>query len=399
MLTCAECGHQEPDFLGQHLVSAHGMSPLDYEEKYRGEVVSPRVREKLSRRLSVRREHPPKDLQISFAGITFPVNLGVPESACLPMPPHYRVPTQGELGQDIQHAAIAVRCSRSLYVSGLPGSGKDAFFHALSHMARIPALIRQVRPGTDIEAWMFSRSFNESGTFWEEGAVLKALRDGFLTEDGRRIPYMLLMSDFDRADASQAEYIRLVTDSILGRVDGPAGTTYPVLPGTRVVATANTTGAGDNRARCVSANLIDASILDRFERKIQFHWLHWEDEEPIVREKFPILNARVPSVFKQMGQVTAALRTAIFQEELYAEFSHRGLCSILGHAEDTLRISTKPDVPKNLLKMSARMWLDGLPDEETRTKAKSLMDPHLRGGIIDEGNPNIGRGPLAEGFE
>jgi hypothetical protein len=168
-----------------------------------------------------------------------------------------------------------------------------------------------------------------------------------------------------------------------------------------VVATANSPGAGDNRGRCVSANPIDASILDRFERKIQFHWLDWRDEEPIVKAKFPTLLARVPKVFAQMAKVTDALRSAINKEELYAEFSHRGLCSILGHAEDILRCSgDKKRVPKNLMKMAARMWLDGLPDEDTRQVAKNLMDPHLEGGVLEEGNTgHIQSGPVASGWK
>jgi len=404
MLTCKLCGHQETDYLGDHIVEAHGLSAAEYAAKCPGEpIASERLLAKHASRKAPQRAHPPKaeELTINFAGIEFPVNVGVPEEACLPMPPEYRIPRHGELGQDVQHAVVAFRCGRSTYVSGLPGSGKDALFHALSNMIRMPALLKQIKPGSDIEAWFFTRAFNEKGTFNEEGEVLKALRDGYLTADGRRIPYLLLVSDFDRADRAQAEYLRLITDSIQGRVDGPSGQSYKVLPGTIVVATANSTGAGDNRGRCVSANPIDASILDRFERKVAFHWLDWRDEEPIVKAKFPTLLARVPKVFAQMAKVTDALRTAINKEELYAEFSHRGLCSILGHAEDILRCSgDSKRVPKNLMKMAARMWLDGLPDEDTRTVAKNLMDPHMEGGLIDEGNiGHIQEGPVASGWK
>jgi MoxR-like ATPase len=404
MLTCKECGHQEKDFLGDHLLEVHDLAADEYEAKYPGEAVaSDRLRTRLSKRSTPQRAHPPKpeELTIDFAGITFPVNVGVPEDVCLPMPAEYRIPRHGELGQDLQHATVALRKGRSIYISGLPGSGKDAFLHALSNMCRWPALLRQVKPGTDIEAWMFTRAFNEQGTFWEEGDVLKALRDGYLTEDGRRIPYLLLVSDFDRADRAQAEYLRLITDSIQGRVDGPMGKNYRVLPGTVVVATANSTGAGDNRGRCVSANPIDASILDRFERKVQFHWMDWKDEGPIAKAKFPLLLSRVPKVFNQMQKVTETLRKAIHGEELYAEFSHRGLCSILGHAEDILDCAgSKKRVPKNLMKMAARMWLDGLPDEDTRTIAKNLMDPHLEGGVVEEGHlGHIKSGPVAKGWK
>ncbi|MFA6235506.1 MAG: hypothetical protein WC824_15125, partial [Bacteroidota bacterium] len=192
---------------------------------------------------------------------------------------------------------------RSCYIWGLPGSGKDAFFHAWSNLTRHPAIIKSVKPGSDIEAWFFSRAFNDKGTYWEEGAVLPALRDGFITSSGRRIPYLFLVSDLDRADRSQAEYLRLITDTIQGRIDGPAGKTYDVLSQTIVVATGNTAGAGDERGRMISANPMDASLMERFNARFQFHWMNWEDESEIVQAKFPILFQRCPSALAKIGEV------------------------------------------------------------------------------------------------
>jgi hypothetical protein len=297
----------------------------------------------------------------------------------------------------VQHAVIALRKRRSMYIWGLPGSGKDALFHAWSAITRTPAIIRQVKPGTDIEAWFFTRGFDEKGTFWEEGGVLKALRDGFRTDDGRQIPYLLLATDFDRADREQAENMRLITDSIQGRIDGPAGLVYKVLPGTIIVATANTAGSGDERGRMISANPIDASLLNRFERKFHFRWMDWDDEKEIVRDKFPVLAQRCPSVFDKMGKVTGKLRKAILDGDLYGEFSHRDLCSILGHASDMLECKAQKQIPKNLLKLASRAWIDGLPDKENQDAAMHIMTPHVQ--MLDEGDTtHIGQGGLL-GFE
>lgn len=252
-------------------------------------------------------------------------------------------------------------------------------------MTQTPTVIRQTKPGTDIESWFFSRGFNEAGTFWEEGTVLKALRDGYICEDGTVVPYLLLISDFDRADREQAEHLRLVTDSIQGRVDGPAGITYRVLPGTRIVATGNTAGAGDDRGRMISANPIDASLLDRFERKFQFHWMDWADEETIVKAKFPVLTQRCPEIFGKVGNITNVLRKAILDGELYAEFSHRGVCAILGHSQDILmsRAYSSRNM-KNLLKLGVRAWIDGLPDQENRDIAIKMMSPYV--SLLMEGD-------------
>lgn len=404
MITCKNCGHQEPHYLGDHLQQAHGMTASEYLELYPdAPTMSARLMDEFKKRFTApRRQHPPAltDLTIHFGdmkNLRFQVNAGVPPEVCLPLPPHYRLPRTGDLSTDVKHALISLKFGRSMYIWGLPGSGKDALFHAWSARTRTPAIIRQTKPGTDIQAWFFSRSFNQEGTFWEEGEILKALRDGYLLPDGTRVPYMLLITDFDRADRAQAEHVRLITDSIQGRVDGPQGT-FHVLAGTRIVATANTSGAGDSRGRMISANPIDASIMDRFERAYMFRWMEWVDEEPIVRAKFPTLTSRVPKIFTKMGKVTKALRDAIMEEKLHGEFSHRGVCAILGHAQDILEV-VGDNVPDDLMQMAARPWLDKLPDAETRQDAQNIMDPHLKGGLIAEGDKkHIKEGSLVEGL-
>ena len=302
----------------------------------------------------------------------------------MPLPAHYGLPRYGSLGEDIQNALISLKMRRSIYVWGLPGSGKDALFHAWSNLTRTPAIIKQVRPGADIESWFFSRGFNQQGTFWEEGEVLRALRDGYTTTSGRKIPYLVLVSDFDRADSQQAEHLRLVIDSIQGRVEGPAGAVYPVFPGTMVAATGNTCGGGDDRGRMISANPMDASLLERFDVGFQFHWMDWRDEEPIVKAKFPVLSQRFPGLFGKMGDVCKNLREAILKDDLHAEFSHRALCSILRHAEDLIVCNMTGKVPKNFMKIAARAWLDRLPDEANRQKARNIMDPSFN--TMDEGD-------------
>ena len=388
-LTCKVCGVVVPLTLANHLIEVHGQTVSDYRKQFPGEAVyHESLLEKFQQdyMAKARRGHPPKldSLEVEIARIKFPVNIDVDESACLPLPGHYRIPEFGGLGQDIQHAATSLKFGRSIYVWGLPGSGKDAFFHAFSYLTRTPAIIKSVKPGSDIEAWFFTRAFNETGTYWEEGEVLKALRDGYLTSTGRRIPYMFLISDLDRADWAQAEHMRLITDTIQGRIDGSAGKTYIVFPGTIIVATGNTAGSGDERGRMISANPLDASIMERFNARYQFRWLDWRDESEIVSAKFPTLFQAIPNLSERIGNMTTALRDAIMNDDLYGEFSHRGLCSILEHAQDMLAILGNRKIPRTFLKQAARAWVDGLPDEDSRQSAWKIMDPHFV--TLDEGD-------------
>lgn len=405
IITCRVCGAQEKDYLGHHILEAHSLTGEEYLQSYPdAPVMSERLAQRMTDGKPQRRRHPPSPggLTVEISGVEFPVNVDVPASACLPMPSQYQTPRHGELAKDARHALIALHRGRSSYVFGMPGSGKDAFYHAWSAMTRTPAMIRSIKPGTDIQGWFYSRAFDAQGTTWETGPLFDALTKGYEVRDVhgkllRRVPYLILISDLDRADRAQAEYLRLIMDSIEGRVEGPQGKTYSVLPGTRFAATANSAGSGDHRGRMVSSNLIDGSIMDRFERVFQFHWMDWADEEPILQAKFPILAERAPWVFPAMGKCTRALRDAINDNRLHAEFSHRAVCSILGHAEDVLIINGvgyKP--PSSLLKGSSRVWLDRLAgDEVSHMEAVKLMDPHIEGGMLDgdrasQAQPNWG---------
>ena len=380
-VTCALCGFQS-EWLGPHIQEAHAMSVEAYQAAH-GEVLSPPLQGALM--MDAPKRVPPNlaklDLKVGFAGLQASVNLDVPESACLPLPPAYRIPEYGALAADVREASISLLRGRSMYIHGLPGSGKDALFHSWSALTRKPARIFQVEPGVDIQSWFFSKEIGSDGTYWQEGEMLKALRDGYTTTTGRKIPQMILITDFDRAAKDQAESMRLVMDSISGRVKGPNGSMYPVLRGTQIVVTANTAGGGDSRGRMTSANVIDGSILDRFERAFEFHWMDWRDEGIIVREKFPLLLGKAPEVFDQVGRATEALRKAIHDESLYAEFSHRAVCAWLGHAEDILAV--EPTTPKNLLRRAFRVVADKMPDPETRTEAVRIIDPHLKGGAFN----------------
>lgn len=376
---CRECGHRN-HWLGTHIVELHGMSVDDYLYRHPGApLVSKSALADLNKGNGNRvvRAHPPSPdmLTTVFAKTTIRVHADVPPDACLPLPEAFRVPVYGDLAEDVCDVMIPLVMGRSIYVWGPQGTGKDALFHAYSAYARRPALIFQIEPSTDIRAWFFSHEFDKEGTDWPEGELMRAIRNGYTTPTGRVIPYMILLTDFDRATKEQAEALRLVLDSIEGRVKGPKGVTYQVLKGTQFVMTANTAGAGDESGRYVSANVMDSSILDRIERAYMFHPMHWLDEEVIVRAKFPILVERCPDVFKRVGDAVDKLRAAIRSHDLYTEFSHRAVCAWLGAAADIVTI--RNSVPGDLLRRAFRVVQDKMPDAETRMKAGRIVSAHI----------------------
>jgi MoxR-like ATPase len=376
--------------LGDHLAETHEIGLTEYLVSFPGaDTVSQECLDvfEAEKKDHIRRVGPPvhENLAIQILDLPAPVNVNwdVPEAVCLPMVPHFLFPTHGELSVDVLEAIIAFLCGRDVYVWGMPGSGKDALFHALCWMLRRPSAMYQVRPGTDVESWLFTQELIDGETVWTEGPLFKQLTEGYLTASGRRIPYTILITDLDRADEDQAEILRLILDTTKGRVPGPRGIVKDMFPGTQIVMTGNTAGGGDERGRMVSAQIMDASILDRFDRVFEFHWMDWADEGQIVRAKFPLLVERVPDLFKQVGAATASIRKSIHSKKVYAEFSHRGLCSWLGHCEDIIRMTG--NVPQDLAERGARAFLDKMPDPTTRLAVKRLIDPHIKGGVLDKG--------------
>lgn len=377
--------------LGAHLAEQHHLSLAEYRKLHpnaSSQVCSSDVLERHAAIVkNLRRESvpPPEALTVKIGPFKLPVNWDVPEEACLPLPPHYLLPTHGRLGEDIARALRYWIAGRSTWIWGSTGSGKDALTSAVCAMTRTPSAIFPVNPDVDILAWFYDKSFDAEGTRWEFGELFHALVHGFESPiTGRQIPMTIILSDFDRAGRSQAEAIRLVADSIQGRVKGPRGETYPVLPGTRLVITANTMGGGDATGRCVSANVLDSSIINRIERKVMFHQMDWQDEERIIRAKFPVFADKHSNMFTAIGQAVTVLRRAVESASLYGEFSHRDLCTWIGDCEDLLRYSDA--APHDLLRQGFLSYVDGLPDEDTRTQALTLIDPHLKGGALPRGN-------------
>ena len=128
----------------------------------------------------------------------------------------------------------------------------------------------------------------------------------------------------------------------------------------------------------ISANPMDASIQERWERSVYFDWMHWDDEFPVLRQKHPLLDQRCSTDWDKIRQVTEKLREEIGQDKLFMEFSHRSLCSWLGHSQDILSCVDESDpVPPDLFKRGAYAFLTRVADPYTKTNAINLINPFI----------------------
>jgi len=395
-VACPICGHKAAH-LGSHLVQVHNLTASEYREHHpHHPLASPELlRAFASSFTGIRTPLLAADLRIEIAGHTMPINLDVLQEDCLPIPDAYHLPKSGVQSESIRRTARAIRAGRSVWAAGPPGTGKDAFFHYFCGITRTPSLCLSIQPAMDIDAWFFRQNFEHGKLIYEEGVLTKALRDGYRTTSGRVIPYLILITDADRATPQQAEAFRLVADSIQGRIQGPQGQTYTVLPGTVIVMTANSTGAGDERGMCISSNIIDASLLDRINRFVQYVEMEWDDIVHILREKFPQFAADpvADTMFETMAGITTALRRAINENRLAGTFTHRGLERWIGDCQD-LHLFEGRAISLSLLQDGFAAWLDGLPDEPNRRVARQITKPFFeklgnRSVSEDPGRPKV----------
>ena len=396
-VVCAECGYKS-HALVSHLMTEHGMSVQDYLTAHPGAAtISQKALDALSSRVNRSAAPSPDDLSVTFLGVTMKVDAAMDASECKDLPWGYMAPSRGKAKAACQRVVMALARldaqglpkNHVVFFHGMPGTGKDALVHALSYYTRRPVAEVTFKPGVDLGPWFYTRSITQEGTGWEYGHLWRVLTEGVKGRDGVARPAIILLSDVDRADSAQAEWFRILADSMGGRILDPHGKMVPLFKGTQFVCTANSVGSGDERGRMVSANPMDASILDRLGRKVKAHYLDWQDESVILRGKYPVLAQKCPEIFEgkgvdgkanggQLGEATKALRASIEAEELYAEFTHRGLCVVLDECDDIVHFRGG-SVPSNLLKKGFRAWLDGL-GEDDRLTAKRLIDPFLKGG-------------------
>jgi len=338
----------------------------------------------------------PMDLTLKMYGMDFPVDAEVPASVCAKEPTGYMLPSKGRAKAEHKRVLRAVaralierkrgvtgRQALKMFIHGGPGTGKDAIWAMLSSRLGIPSRIFTFDEGTDVKKWCYARKIDSEGTGYDYGALWHALTEGYVGEDGVRRPYLIVFSDIDRATPGQLEAFRLMLDTTSMRVLGPDGAAHDVVPDTMFAFTANSCGNGDERGR-MSSNAMDASMLDRMGRFVEFVHMHWDDESRILRGKFPLLAESCPEIFDELGRATESIREAIDRGKLFAELTHRGLCEILAEADDLMFFARGGKVPTGLMGKAFKAWLDRL-DSSNKLVAKRLVDSALKGGVfLDE---------------
>lgn len=374
---CRECGKVVAQFLPTHLGEAHGMHVDDYLAKHPGApTISLALHAKLGGRLDPSKDRPGlvaggPPATVPVVGIKHRVYLGVPPEACLPLPKHYKPPVQGQAGVAMFHLSLSMRDEPAIYVHGPPGTGKDAAFHYISCATQRPTLVVPIAPRVDLRPWISSRNFEGEKIVWEDGPLTKAVRDGY---GPQRVPYLVLFTDIDRAEPDQLEPLRMMLDSILGRIVTLDGKTERVLAGTQFAATANTAGDGEGSMLNVTAKAQDASLLDRFTVKLRWFDPELDEVFPTIMEAFPDLaqGGFFPLFRKSMDSLRKSAQSTM------TVFSMRDAFAVCRHARRLVQTALwNPEEDVKLTLGALRIWFGGLSDDKQGV-VRSILQPHFR---------------------
>lgn len=383
---CKECedhGYSDALFhhLGEHLKDVHDMDIHDYLEKYgpKTPFASNSVWKDFSKNApEIRKGTKRFDNIIKVGGISLERQEG---DLIKPFerPDNYHYPKKGDAAKAVERVARAVKYQRHLFIYGPAGAGKSASIRALSHDMNLEASHYPMREGLDPElfigkeAVVIDEATGMNKTEFQKGRLLRDL-EGRKGADGIVRGVIILMDDFDRAPAEYHEVFRHILEDNASNVFVPElGINIDVHPDTRVIATANSAGRGDMTGYYSSVQELDESILDRFQRVVQFHFLEPEEEKKILLKKFPTLAEADPTYFDDVIKVSGAIRSMIENQDIFASFSHRRLVQWLQSAEELLRENKGKPYP-GLLREAANDWLEWYDNITREAVIKRTLD-------------------------
>ena len=386
-LMCEEEGEQtHHHYIGKHLKKFHGTNVESYLQKFGRDapVASNEVWETFFEQCPAERKGSKRyEDDLNILNINLQRQTGKPIEP-VARPKGYRYPQNGRASQAAQRVVRAFKYGRSVYIYGPAGTGKSALVRALCNDLNSEFSYYPMREGLDPELYLGKEAVivdEDSGqnvTKYIEGKLLRDLR-GRKGRDGVVRGVVILIDDFDRAPAEYHEVLRHVLESNTNTIFIPELRTHvEVHPETQIIATANSAGRGDMTGFYASVQELDESILDRFDRPVEYHFLEPDEEKAILKNKFQTLAQEAPGYFDKVIKVTEDIRELIFNQDIFVSFSHRRLVQWMQSATE-LYWENGNKVYKGMLREASRDWLDWY-DQTTRDKVVDrVLDVHVPG--------------------
>lgn len=226
------------------------------------------------------------------------------------------LPGKREMEQ-LEHIAVGIEDEDNIFIFGPTGCGKTTIVKQLAAIVNNPYKRFQFSQKISTEDFIGQMEIaidDESGkqvTRWKDGAFTRCWREGhwILLDELTMAPPAILM----RLQAC------LEGDDLVLIENG--GEVVPRHTNTRVFATDNTNGRGDDTGLYAGANVLNEATLDRFGTVICFEYPDSATEANILVKRTNVKEEWA----RKMVEVALKVRAAFENEECYCTFSTRRL--------------------------------------------------------------------------
>lgn len=386
---CAACANAGIEahfhFLGDHLRRVHGKTISEYKEVFPGApVVSNKLWEEYqSSTEGVQRMGTERYANLVQVGKILLERQEGEVDYTFPRPDQYVYPKDGDLASRVERVARAFKYRRNTFIYGPAGSGKSAIVRALCHDLNLEASHYPMREGLDTELYigqMVVEIDEDTGlnvTRYKKGKLLQDL-EGRVGKDGIRRGVVILLDDVDRAPAAYHEVLRHCLEDNAQNIFVPElGINIHLHPDTMIIATANSAGRGDTTGYYSSVEEMDESILDRFQRVVEFTFMPASQEVEILNRKFPYVAKNAPDkAWGQIMDVAQIMRNMVSAGEIFASFSHRRIVQWLMSLEELIR-ENEGVFEHYMLRESAQDWIEWLDDTTRHAVVSRALDAVL----------------------
>lgn len=325
-LICLECG-EAFHRLDVHLHSKHQLTPADYQAKHPGaEVLSTKARKtaddddapKIAPAVAkpkAKAKRKAGGFTVGSAHIDILEGLNVDDQANVPEHDEGYVPGKRE-HESLEALTVAISNDMPILFVGPTGAGKSLGCRQWAAAVNYPLIrvnFHKDERAADVIGEKTVEVESGSGqavVTWKDGALLEAMRKG----------YIFLADELDACPAG----ILFVMQSVLepGRtITLPTGERVKAHPRFRFVATANTTGRGDDSGLYTGTNILNEAFLDRWTVVVKVDYPDPDTEAAIVAKRSGIARAEA----RKMVEVAVKVREGLANEQVYCTFSTRRL--------------------------------------------------------------------------
>ena len=226
----------------------------------------------------------------------------------------------------------ALRClarGENLWLQGHTGSGKTTFVEQIAARLGWPVLRIALDSAIDRSELVGRTQLKPDGnggtaSEWLPGALERAIPNA----------YILLLDEMDAGHPNSLYTLQPVLEGKGLTLLEDGGRIVPYHPMTRIVATGNTAGSGDESGLYPACRILSAATLDRFAEFIEVPYLTTDEEEKLIQTQA----GSKAQVARKLAKFASEMRAAFVKGELPVSYSPRRSIAFARAVEDYLAI-------------------------------------------------------------